>query len=366
MAGLYIHVPFCDGKCPYCDFYSLRADAPTMDAYTRQACAAMAGWAGAEIRTVYLGGGTPNLLGAGRLIKLLEAARGAFSLAADAEITLEANPTHVGPAFFADLRGAGFNRLSMGMQSADEGELRLLGRAHTPADVGRAVEAAQAAGFGNISLDIMLGLPGGDARKLGRSLAFAAGLGVQHISAYILKVEPGTPFASAGLALPDEDEAADQYLFCVEELARRGFAQYEISNFARPGRESRHNLTYWRGEEYIGIGPGAHSFWAGQRFYYPRDLSSFLAGCAPVPDGGGGSFGEFAMLNLRLSRGLVRSDCERKYGRAGVDAFARMVRNARSCPAPLVLADSRRIRFTPEGFLVSNALILRLLEGVEK
>lgn len=363
MAGLYIHVPFCDGKCPYCDFYSLPAGAAAMDAYTERAVRVMEGWAGASFQTVYFGGGTPNLLGAGRLARLLGSAREIFSIAPGAEVTVEANPTHVDKAFFAELRAAGFNRLSMGLQSADREELALLGRSHSPEGAARAVQAAQAAGFCNISLDLMLALPGGSPQKLKRSIGFAAGLGVQHVSSYILKVEEGTAFARRGIALPGEDEAACQYLFCVEELARQGFAQYEISNFSRPGRESRHNLTYWRGEEYLGIGPGAHSFWQGKRFYFPRDLQGFLAGCAWVPDGEGGSFEEFAMLNLRLARGLVRADCIDRFGPAGEAAFARMAGRAKACPAHLVEWDSQSVRFTPEGFLVSNALLLRLLDA---
>lgn len=364
MPSLYIHVPFCDGKCPYCDFYSLRGEPALLDAYTRKAAEALGRWGAVPVETVYFGGGTPNLLGAGRLAFLLETVQKRFRLAAGAEVTVECNPTHVGQGFFADLRAAGFNRLSMGMQSAWGDELRLLGRAHSPQDVAQAAGAAQRAGFGSISLDLMLALPGGDRQKLGRSIAFASGLGVQHISSYILKVEEGTPFAGQGLNLPDEDEAADQYLFCVEELARRGYAQYEISNFSRPGFESRHNLVYWQGKEYIGIGPGAHSFYKGRRLHYPRDLRGFLDGGALVDDGPGGSFEEFAMLNLRLARGLVQEECAARFGRAGSAAFMEILENTKGCPPHLLQADRTRIRFMPEGFLVSNALLLRLLKGV--
>ena len=241
MLGFYIHVPFCHGKCPYCDFYS-RPDSPRkMDAYVSAVTAALAPWrerlAGRELATVYFGGGTPSLLGARRLGTILQAVRQGFSLAPGAEITLEANPTSVDRAFFQEVGQAGFNRLSMGLQSANEEELRFLGRAHSPQQAAQAVENARAAGFSNISLDLMLGLPGGSREKLGRSIAFAASLGVEHISSYILKVEPGTPFAARGVQVPDEDNTAEQYLFAVEELARLGYGQYEISNFARPGKE---------------------------------------------------------------------------------------------------------------------------------
>ena len=217
MLGFYIHVPFCHGKCPYCDFYSRPDSAGGMDAYVSAVTAALAPWReklrGREIATVYFGGGTPSLLGARRLGAILDAVREGFSLAPGAEITLEANPTHVDRAFFQEARRAGFNRLSMGLQSANGKELRFLGRAHSPQQAALAVENARAGGFENISLDLMLGLPGGSREKLGRSIAFAASLGVEHISSYILKVEPGTPFAARGVQVPDEDDTAEQYLF---------------------------------------------------------------------------------------------------------------------------------------------------------
>lgn len=365
MLGFYVHVPFCHGKCPYCDFYSLPDSPSQMDAYVQAVAASLSPWreklTGRELATVYFGGGTPNLLGGSRLAQILQAVRENFSLSPHAEITLEANPTHVGKAFFQEVREAGFNRLSMGLQSANVDELRFLGRAHSPQDVARTVENARSAGFDNISLDLMLGLPGGSKEGLKRSIEFAAGLSVEHISSYILKVEPGTPFAFKGVELPSEDEVSDQYLFAVEELAALGFTQYEISNFSRLGRESRHNLLYWRGEEYLGFGPGAHSFYGGRRFYYPRNLEGFLEGNPPVEDGPGGDFGEFAMLNLRLTRGLRREDCLARFGPQGDALFQEVLGNAKKCPSSLLRRGEDFLAFTSEGFLVSNALLVRLL-----
>lgn len=365
MLGFYFHVPFCHGKCPYCDFYSLPDSQEDMDAYVQAVLTSLAPWRdklrNRELATVYFGGGTPSLLGAARLGALLQGVKEGFSLSPTAEITLEANPTHVDRDFFKEVREAGFNRLSMGLQSADPAQLRLLGRAHSPQDAALAVENARAAGFANISLDLMLGLPGGSWETLKGSIAFAAGLGVEHISSYILKVEPGTPFAARGVQLPDDEETSQQYLLLVEELGKLGYAQYEISNFARPGRESRHNLLYWRGEEYLGFGPGAHSFFGGRRFYYPRDLEGFLQGNAPVDDGPGGDFGEFAMLNLRLTRGLRCQDCLARFGLAGTSLFEEVLGNARRCPPQLLRQEEGCLSFTPEGFLVSNALLVRLL-----
>ncbi len=362
MPGIYVHVPFCDGKCPYCDFYSLAGSEELMDRYVEAVGRELSRWdRGLRADTVYFGGGTPSLLGARRLAALLGQIERRFDPAAAAEITLEANPGRVDKGFFQAARQAGFNRLSMGLQSANEDELRLLGRKHTAEDAKRAVEDAGAAGFDNISLDLMLGLPGGSDEKLRRSVAFAAELGAEHISAYILKVEPGTAFARRGVKVPEDDAVADQYLLCAKELQSRGYGQYEISNFAKPSRESRHNLVYWHGEEYLGFGPGAHSFFEGRRFYYPRDLAGFLAGKGTEDDGEGGGLREFAMLNLRLTEGLQRERCKERFGGAGEDFFEAVLKNAKKCPPGLLQADSERIYFTPEGFLVSNALIVRLL-----
>ncbi len=363
--GLYIHVPFCAGKCPYCDFYSRTPSGEERELYARRVKELLARW-GTQcqrpLSTVYFGGGTPSLLGADRLCGLLEQAARHFSLEEGAEITCEVNPTGIGEVFFQELRAGGFNRLSMGMQSAHERELRLLGRRHSPEDVGRAVERARTGGFSNLSLDLMLALPGSTQEGLGQSIGFAAGLEPEHLSAYLLKVEPDTPFAAQGVQPLEEDAAADQYLFCVEELERRGYFQYEISNFARPGYESRHNLLYWHCEEYLGLGPGAHSFYQGQRFYWPRDLAAFLAGSGPVEDGPGGSPEEFAMLNLRLAEGLALQDCRARFGQEGEALFSRIEAQASRCPPDLLRQEpGRRIAFRPEGFLVSSALLAKLL-----
>ncbi len=365
--GLYIHVPFCAGKCPYCDFYSLSPAPGQQEAYTARMDAALAQWGDRLghplVGSVYFGGGTPSLLGAQRLAQVLESAARHFKIEAGAEITCEANPGGTNRHFFAALARAGFNRLSLGLQSANPEELSLLGRRHSPQDAAQAVEEAEAAGLDNISLDLMLGLPGGSRSKLENSLRFAAGLEAEHISAYLLKVEPGTPFAARNYSL-DGDEAAEQYLFAVETLARYGYRQYEISNFARPGKESRHNLVYWQCGQYLGLGPGAHSFLAGQRFYWPRDLAGFLAGNLPVNAGPGGGKEEFAMLALRLNQGLTLQACQARFP-DGQALFWQVKENAKRCPNHLVNADNNQVSLTPEGFLVSNALLARLLEGVE-
>lgn len=361
--GLYIHLPFCDGKCPYCDFYSIRAGEAEMDAYTDGVCAELARW-GREVSrpadALYFGGGTPSLLGAARLARMAQAASNAFRMESP-EITVEVNPTRGKGLDFALLRRAGVNRLSIGLQSANDRELKLLGRRHTAEDAAGTVRRAQEAGFDNISLDLMLAVQEQTEESLLQSIDFCASLKVQHISAYLLKVEEGTPYfrARETLRLPDEDGQCGRYLFACAELAKRGYRQYEISNFSKPGRESRHNLKYWEGEEYLGIGASAHSFYGGKRFYAPRSVEQFLDSPQYLPDGEGGGEEEYAMLRLRLAEGLTETGYQERFEK-GIPARCR--RNAaRFEAAGLLICDETGIRFTPRGFLLSNSLIAEVI-----
>lgn len=351
--GLYLHIPFCLSKCPYCDFYSLPFREDLADAYE----AALLHRLEEQVfcyDTVYFGGGTPNLMGSKRLNRILKAVR----LAPEAEVTLEANPRNVNYDFFAALFEGGFNRLSMGLQSADMSELKALGRQHSRGEAETAVLQARAAGFSNISLDLMLGVPGANPGRLHESIEFVTALPVSHVSCYMLKVEENTPFFHMHLNLPTEDETCDLYLQLVEELKEKGFPQYEISNFSRPGRESRHNLKYWRCEEYLGLGPAAHSYISGKRFFFPRDLTSFLEGAAPVFDSEGGSFSEYAMLKLRLTEGLQEEECTEKYGSA---PFRTLLNKARTLPKNLLNLTPAGLSLTPQGFLLSNTILSHLL-----
>lgn len=361
--GLYIHVPFCDGKCPYCDFYSLPADEETMDRYTERAATELESFARTENRpadTLYFGGGTPSLLGGKRLAYLIKKARECFGLQ-NAEITVEANPTADLSGFFQEIREAGANRLSIGLQSANEEELRLLGRRHTALEAEKAVRDAQAAGFENISLDLMLAVQKQTPESLRRSIAFCADAGIQHLSAYLLKVEPNTVYGHKkdALVLPSEEAAADLYLLAQEELEKRGFHQYEISNFAKPGFESRHNLKYWRCREYLGIGPAAHSFLNGKRFYCNRSLKGFLAGEPPVQDGEGGGFEEYAMLALRLTEGLTEKGCRARFGYGIPERILHAAKLYEK--GGLTVCEKNGFHFTPKGFLVSNLLTSEIL-----
>ena len=348
MLGIYLHVPFCDDKCPYCDFYSSCGTEEEKDAYVSALCRSLSSWGDTlknPVDTVYFGGGTPSLLGK-RLVTVLQAAKTAFAVAESAEITAECNPRSSSGDLFARLRKGGFNRLSVGVQSFDDAELAFLGRRHTADDARVTLAEAKAAGFRNISLDLMINLPGQTTDTLSRSLAAAVEAAPTHVSVYMLKHEEHTAFSRVPPI--DEDEAARQYLFACETLESAGFVQYEISNFARPGFESRHNLKYWHLEDTLGLGPAAHSFINGKRFYYPRDTAAFLRGDKALPDGDGGTEEERVMLGLRLTEGIDAS--EELLSRAS--PFLR---------AGLMERDKNRLRFTREGFLVSNTVLAELI-----
>ena len=364
--GLYIHIPFCRQKCAYCDFYSLSNREDRMEDYAEALCAHIQKnaslSAGYLVDTVYFGGGTPSLLGEKRLCRILETILGAYSVAENAEITLEANPDSAGdPAALRALRQAGFNRISLGMQSACDEELREIGRVHSMEQVSAAVAAARKAGFDNLSLDLIYGLPRQTMERWQETLSAAVALRPEHLSCYGLKVEEGTPlFARKETAgLPGDEEQADMYLAMVEYLAGQGYAQYEISNFSKPGRESRHNLKYWTLGEYMGFGPGAHSDFGGLRYAYERDLEGYIRSVqAEKPLLSEKTYispaerkAEQVMLGLRTVQGLDAAE---------LAAALPFLKNCEK--AGYAVLENSRWHLTPRGFLVSNQIISSLLE----
>ena len=260
--GLYIHIPFCKSKCDYCDFYSLPEREARMDAYQKALLAHLKETApqakGYLVDTVYFGGGTPSFYGEKRLRELLSAVKKRFEVAGNAEISLEANPDSVDKKSMVRLRRAGVNRVSLGMQSAHDDELEALHRAHTWQQTRQAVAAIREAKVKNLTLDLIYGLPGQDMARWQDSVEQAIALQPEHLSCYGLKVEEGTPLCGRvqrGEVLPTDDEQADMYLWGVERLEAAGYHQYEISNFAQTGFQSRHNLKYWLTRPYLGFGP---------------------------------------------------------------------------------------------------------------
>ena len=277
-----------------------------------------------------------------------------------AEITLEANPDTLSAEKLAGYRAAGVNRLSIGVQSADDTQLRRLGRLHTARQAAVAFDLARQAGFDNISGDIMLALPGYTREEFLATLDLIERGGAEHISCYLLKLEPGTClYRHPPADLPDEDQAAAFYLFAVEELEKRGFFQYEISNFARRGRESAHNLIYWNCGDYLGVGPAAYSCMDGKRFHYPPDLSAFLSRPFPLPQDGEADAEDFIMLQLRLSRGLDLRKLKMRWGYVFSPVAMRRISLLEQAGYCLLCDDI--LRLTPTGMLVQNAILTSLL-----
>lgn len=362
--GLYIHIPFCRQKCPYCDFYSFAADEDTKEKYTDAIIKNIIIWQNTRnltFSTVYFGGGTPSQLGSRRLSEIVQV----ISKTADCEVTVECNPFDLSESWnlsdMQNLTKSGVNRISMGLQSADEDERKALGRLAGRKEVEKAVDLVKRSGIRNFSLDLMLGIPHQTKESIRESVAFCAESGAKHVSSYLLKIEQGTPFEKVEklLDLPDEDESCEMYLTACEELEKNGFRQYEISNFAVPGCESRHNLTYWDCREYLGIGAAAHSFFGGKRFYFERDAESFITGATPVDDGEGGSFEEYAMLRLRLTEGLTNDGV---FDRFGFKIPPEMAKKALIfAKNGLIRLTDNSISLTPKGFLLSNTIIAELL-----
>ncbi len=357
MPGLYLHIPFCATRCPYCDFYTLRSrDTDEFERYADALIRSMQKW-DLQADTVYFGGGTPSVLPPDTFTRILSAAREHFRVPNGAEITVECNPSSDLEAFLPAAAKAGVNRVSLGMQSAVAGERAQLGRLSGPERVRECLEIARNSGIDDLTLDIMLGVPGQTMQSLDETLDFCLESGVPHLSAYLLKLEEGTNFWKRRdkLNLPEEDLTVDMYLHTAERLKAAGFTHYEISNFAKPGFEGKHNLKYWHCEEYLGLGPGAHSFLDGKRFRYERDLSAFLDGNPPVPDGDGGSEEERILLALRLQEGYtgeIPKEVSDYIARPGMSRYLEQ--------------EGDTIRLTSEGFLLSNYLISELLERFEE
>ncbi|MDO8472598.1 MAG: radical SAM family heme chaperone HemW [Dehalococcoidia bacterium] len=363
--GLYVHIPFCASKCRYCDFNSYAGLNWLFARYVSALKQELVLWTeiagggnqGANLGTVYFGGGTPTLVGARHLIAVLDAARLAFTISADAEITVETNPGVAEPKDLDALIAAGVNRLSMGVQSFDETELRFLGRIHTVAQVGQAWSAARRSGFKNMSLDLMYGLPGQTLGLWSRNLDRALELEPEHLSLYALTVEDGTPLATSiagGLvAEPDPDVAAEMYEVAEEALGATGYHHYEISNWAKPGRECLHNLNYWRNGDYVGVGAGAHSHIGGFRLSnhkpplkYVGAIESGRVNENVIPDSirkpGPGSAGE-------LDSGFRRND-----GTPQPDGVARRHQGGENLPSDSVV-----------GTLTGKGLAVECVEAID-
>ena len=372
--GIYIHVPFCRSKCQYCDFYSVTTKEQNLPEQYRRAICQHIREAGAQapgylVDTIYFGGGTPSYFGADGMAAILTAIRKSFDVSPTAEITFEANPDSVSKHLLRRLRSEGFNRVSLGIQCDDDAILEKIGRPHNYQQAVDAVKLIRKKGFRNVSVDLMYGLPGQSLEAWQETLKNVLKLKPEHISCYGLKVEEGTPLyaVQAFANLADDDTQADMYLSAIEILHKRGYRQYEISNFCRKGHVSRHNLKYWRGEEYLGFGPDAASDFGGRRFTAVRDVHGYIDGIlnggtvlrevldVPQRD----RAGEYLMLRLRTSMGIEPEEYERRF-LMPFAPLAQALEKFRQQGLAVCTYDGRW-HLTPQGFLLSNSIITDLL-----
>ncbi len=374
--SLYAHIPYCHAKCPYCDFNSYAASSWPEDRYVDALIAELSSraesgpWKNQPVATIFFGGGTPSLFRPESIGRVIDAAAHRFGIEDDAEITLEANPGTIDDAKLAGLRAAGVNRISFGAQSFNNATLKLLGRIHSADQTRAAARAAHRAGFERLNLDLIFAVPGQSLEEVRSDIEAAAELEPDHISAYNLTFEEGTAFFAdlkgGKIRQLSSDDQAAMYAAVREELPRRGFPMYEISNYAPPGHEARHNLTYWRAESYLGIGAGAHSYarngaggrrWWNERApsrYIERALSRGVAEAGAETIDEKTAAGEFVFLNLRLREGFASADFERRFGRDFDSVFG-----ARAAPlleSGLLIRSADRIRLSDRGLELADAV----------
>lgn len=392
--SLYLHIPFCHAKCHYCDFNSYAGMLGLREQYVAALVEeiALAGLRARDAegqprrcRTIFFGGGTPSLLTAEQIAQLLDAARAAFALDADAEITMEANPGALEYERLDAVRAAGVNRLSMGAQSFDRALLRWMGRIHSPDEIETAFRAARAAGFDNINLDFIFALPGQTQQVWQDTLERALALEPDHLSLYNLIVEEGTPLYSwverGKVREVDEDSAADMYEYAQRRLHTAGYEHYEISNWARPGHACQHNLTYWRNLAWIGLGAGGSSFYAGHRFTNARPIREYISrirasvdesAAAALPAGAivedeaiprDLEMAETAMLGLRLAEGVSLAAFSERYGADFWATFDQRLSDIRELD--LLDGTEGRVRLTARGRMLGNEVFARLLPSTE-
>ena len=376
-SGIYIHVPFCIGKCRYCDFYSIDQlnRIPDYVAALQNEMALVHSNAGPDLPgadTLYFGGGTPSLLPLPALASLVDQAVFLWDLSADAEITMEANPATLGTQALDTLRGIGINRLNIGVQSLFQENLSFLGRIHSAFQAREAVEAARRAGFKNLGIDMIYGLPGQSVSQWEKDLQQSIALGPDHLSCYILSFEPGTPMHSDLLSgrinRLDDAVVAEQFRLTHHLLTDTGYRHYEISNFARQGHISRHNRKYWNHNEYLGLGPAAHSYRHPKRWWNHRHLEDFLE---IVKQGGLPIEGEECLdatqqliealyLGLRQDQGIDLDRLERDFPHRFENVFYTYLKNL--CRQGHMIEDTRRYHLTVEGMLLSDGITRQLVE----
>jgi len=375
--SIYIHIPLCVKKCAYCDFASFAGRMAQRERYVSAVCreirAQAAFFGKRSVRTVFIGGGTPTLLTGGQIGELLSCVRACFDLLPDAEITMEGNPGTLTPENLAAYRAAGVNRLSLGVQSLDDGLLAAIGRIHSAQEAVQAVRMAREAGFENINLDLMFGLPGQTAAQWSDTLDRAIALGPEHLSCYSLILEEGTRLyddiqAGRGAALPDEDTLDEMDVLTLDKTQAAGYARYEVSNYAKEGCECRHNIVYWECLPYLGVGLNAHSDMDGKRFYNPEKWEDYLAMAEGEHlvrgDGGNGEpderMFERMMMGLRQTRGVDAMRFAHDFGKEISHVWPKSLRRLKS--DNLLDYNKERVFLTERGMQVMNGVLVSLME----
>ena len=390
--ALYLHIPFCLSKCPYCDFNTYEGIEPQIDGYVAALAREVELWGELldrpRVTSVYFGGGTPSYIPPGAIDTTMAAVRSSFDVLTSAEISMEANPSDITPVRVTSWRASGINRLSIGVQSFDDGLLVSLGRRHTSGQAAEAARVAKSHGFENFSLDLMFGLPNQTLDQWRQSLDRCMELGPLHVSLYGLSLEPGTPLEAdvriGRTPLPDPDVGADMYTLAEDRLAAEGLDHYEISNWARPGYESVHNLAYWKLTPFLGLGAGAHSFIGGRRFSNIRSPRGYARRLEeshiPAPTGGhpaeamralgvvdqiepaerSSAMADAMMMGMRLKEGVSHTGFEDRFGVKLADAFGDTVREMSA--AGLVVCDAAGVRLTRRGRLLGNEVFGRFVE----
>ena len=365
MKGLYIHIPFCVQKCKYCDFISYVGQECRIDEYLKQLYIEMQKYKCTKVDTIFIGGGTPSVLGAYQISELMRNVKNTFLLADNCEITMESNPGTLDEKKIHSMLESGINRVSVGVQSFNDAELKTIGRIHNAELAYNSICLLKSCGLTNINLDLMTALPFQTMDSLKNTLKTAVSLPITHISAYSLIIEDNTPlereYSQGKLILPTEDEDREMYKFAVDYLAKNGFMRYEISNFAKQGFECRHNIKYWSCDEYIGIGAAAHSYIGDKRYSNPSGLSNYIGdekGEEVVLEPND-KISEFMMMGLRMDRGINRSEFKKRFGVQIEEMFSKQLDKFVSLG--LMKCDGENYSLTDRGFDISNSIMCEFM-----
>lgn len=361
MKGLYIHIPFCVQKCKYCDFVSYSGKETLADEYISALSREAQEYKGEKVDTIFIGGGTPSILTPHQINRITQMCFDTFDVDSGYEFTVEANPGTLSDDKITSMIEGGINRISVGVQSFNDNELRKIGRIHDSKTAYNTICKLNEKGFSNINIDLMTALPNQDMESLKKTLKTAVSLPVSHISAYSLIIEDGTPleneYSKGLLNLPDEDTDREMYSYVIDCLRKNGFKQYEISNFAKKGCECRHNIKYWTGEEYIGLGVAAHSYIDSRRFYNTSDISEYIAGSGremtvlTAED----KMSEFMITGLRMTDGVSATDFERRFGKSIENMYGEKIKEFVNLG--LMECENNRYFLTRRGIDVSNSVL---------